>query len=415
MADHVILSTRPHLHPRKEFPEHKADVWYQAAVKGLGIWVESMAMGLSCQRAYHARDRRSPSQPGQSANDSPPLPRLRRNSTSEPHHMGSNTDESVEAVLVASKSAPQNMDTIADRLSDMDASAMMVVCARPSDSDDAASSVGGGDDRRERIIHPQTPPPTTRVNTLPLRRTLCLELTMYASHELPTGWEQTWLNVPQAEGCSDNSGSRDERQQQRQRRAAAVAAGSSSQLPVCVFISSMAGDRKVTYDSRFVLDFLRNKRVPFEVVDFAAQPEARQLMAQISGDENSSLPQVQFDQQSFSIDQLKDLEDHDELDPKLSAAVCRYAENARARGLLQVTQRGLQLDDLVHDLISAESDTDTESDQTVGEEQWWSPIKGAGSAGRAYVSLIPAPCVVSPAARPSALEIPRSGQGSGRH
>ena len=98
-------------------------------------------------------------------------------------------------------------------------------------------------------------------------------------------------------------------------------------------MSSMAQDGlgcKTRKDSHWVLDFLRNKRVPFEVVDFAATPEGRRRMAQISGDENSPLPQVQFDQQSLSIDRLKDLEDHDELNPKLSKAVRRYAESGGA-------------------------------------------------------------------------------------
>ena len=75
-------------------------------------------------------------------------------------------------------------------------------------------------------------------------------------------------------------------------------------------MSSMAQDGlgcKTRKDSRWVLDFLRNKRVPFEVVDFAATPEGRRRMAQISGDENSPLPRVQFDQQSVSIDVLKSL------------------------------------------------------------------------------------------------------------
>ena len=101
-------------------------------------------------------------------------------------------------------------------------------------------------------------------------------------------------------------------------------------LPVCVFISSMAGDRKIAKDCRWVLDFLRNKRVPFEVVDFAATPEGRRRMAQISGDENSPLPQVQFDQQSVSIDVLKSLEDNAELNPILSKAVRRFAESGGA-------------------------------------------------------------------------------------
>ena len=130
-----------------------------------------------------------------------------------------------------------------------------------------------------------------------------------------------WLGATKADGHSHGSGVNG---------GGRGGGGNRGELPVCVFMSSMAGDRKISKDSRWVLDFLRNKRVPFEVVDLASQPEARQRMAQLSGDENSPLPQVQFDQQSISIDRLRDLEDHDELNPKLSKAVRRYAESGEA-------------------------------------------------------------------------------------
>ena len=178
-----------------------------------------------------------------------------------------------------------------------------------------------------------------------LRHAAAVDATMYQGHELPTGWEQAWLGAAKAdssrgsshgsgvEGLADvgglhglggiNGGG-------RAGGGSGEGEGSRGELPVCVFMSSMAGDRKIAKDCRWVLDFLRNKRVPFEVVDFAATPEGRRRMAQISGDENSPLPQVQFDQQSLSIDRLKDLEDHDELNPKLSKAVRRYAESGGA-------------------------------------------------------------------------------------
>lgn len=144
-----------------------------------------------------------------------------------------------------------------------------------------------------------------------------VESTMYEGEEMPVGWEHAWLDAT-ADGHAQNGGG-------------SIGGGASGdgQLPVCVFMSSMTGDRKIFKDSRWVLDFLRNKRVPFEVVDLAAKPDARQRMSQLSGDENSPLPQVQFDQKSIGIDRLRDLEDHAELDPQLRVAVRRYAESRK--------------------------------------------------------------------------------------
>ena len=272
------------------FPEHKAVDAYRATLKIGRSFVESLALGLACQSPCTSR--KAPRQIRQPAT-AEPAPRL-RHSKSAPQNI--DAQGFVEAVLVASKSVPENMDAIADRLSHMDDSAMLVVCPTPTQG-----HVGG------LFLHDLAASPAAvagvvahayveRANTLPL-----VESTIHVSREMPSGWEQAWLDPATAEGgFSDDSGT-----------------NGRAQLPVCVFMSSMAGDRKVTKDCGWVLDFLRNKRVPFEVVDLADQPEGRQRMAQLSGDEQSPLPQVQFRGESVSIDRLQDLEDHYELTPKL--------------------------------------------------------------------------------------------------
>ena len=319
----------PEQHPSvcKQLPEHKAIAAYRAAINiGRGL-VASCALGLSCQSPCTSR--RAPRQSRQPAIEEPP-PQL-RHGKSAPQNIAA--QGAVEAVLVVSKSVPQNMDSIADRLSHMDASAMLVVCPTPAqdhvdglflhDRDASFPARGGAASVAGVVAHTYV----ERANTLPL-----VESTIPVSHEMPTGWEQAWLDGATAEGgLSGDSG---------------INGGSRGQLPVCVFISSMAGDRKITKDCRWVLDFLRNKRVPFEVVDLVDQPEARQRMAQLSGDEHSPLPQVQFRDESISIDRLKDLEDHYELSQKLRTVIRRYAasQTLMADSPERDAQRGPTLD-----------------------------------------------------------------------
>lgn len=220
------------------FPEHKAVDAYRATLKIGRSFVESLALGLACQSPCTSR--KAPRQIRQPATAEPP-PRL-RHSKSAPQNI--DAQGFVEAVLVASKSVPENMDAIADRLSHMDDSAMLVVCPTPTQG-----HVGG------LFLHDLAASPAAvagvvahayveRANTLPL-----VESTVHVSREMPSGWEQAWLDPATAEGgFSDDSGT-----------------NGRAQLPVCVFMSSMAGDRKVTKDCGWVLDFLRSKRVPFEV------------------------------------------------------------------------------------------------------------------------------------------------------
>ena len=270
----------------KQLSEHKAVDAYRAAIKIGRGFVEGLALGLACQSPC-TTPRRAPRQPPRQLTTEEPPPRL-RHSKSAPQNI--DALGFVEAVLVASKSVPENMDAIAERLSkmDSDASAMLVVCPTP-----AQGHVGG------LFLHDLAASPAA------IAAVEAVESTIHVSREIPNGWEQAWLDPATADG--------------------GLSDGSGAQLPVCVFVSSMPGDRKITKDCQWVLDFLRSKRVPFEVVDLADQPEARRRMAQLSGDEQSLLPQVQFRGESVSMDRLKDLEDHYELSPKLRTAIRRYA------------------------------------------------------------------------------------------
>jgi 23S rRNA pseudouridine1911/1915/1917 synthase len=46
-------------------------------------------------------------------------------------------------------------------------------------------------------------------------------------------------------------------------------------LPVSVYVSSQAGDRRIAKNCRWAVDFLVGKKVPHAVVDLAVQPEMR--------------------------------------------------------------------------------------------------------------------------------------------
>lgn len=152
---------------------------------------------------------------------------------------------------------------------------------------------------------------------------------------MPRGWEKTWLkqggpgSLPSSNGTADErspvGGGRQAGRGDGGRSAMDAAAAFSAPLPVAVFMSSMAGDRKVTKDSRWAIDFFRNKRVPFEVVDLATRPDERTRMAMLSGEDPVSLPQIHLGSQCITLDRIRDLEDHAELDPLLRAAVRQFA------------------------------------------------------------------------------------------
>ena len=303
------LSLRQH-HACKQLSEHKAVDAYRAAIKIGRGFVGGLALGLACQSPCSS-PRRAPRQPA--TEKEPPVRCLRlskgaprsiclRHSKSVPQNIDGQSF--VEAVMVPSRSVPENMDAIAERLSRMDAdgSAMLVVCPTPA-QDDADDDVAAAP---AAVAGAEAHAYVGRASSLPL-----VESTTPVSREMPAGWEQ-WLDPGWLDQATANGGFADD-------------SDSSSRLPVCVFVSSTARDRKVTKDCQWVLDFLRNKRVPFELVDLARQPKARQRMARLSGDEQSLLPQVQFRGESVGIDRLKDLEDHYELGPKLRTEIRRYA------------------------------------------------------------------------------------------
>ena len=101
-----------------------------------------------------------------------------------------------------------------------------------------------------------------------MRHAAAVDATTYQGHELPSGWQQAWLGAPKADssrgsahgngfaGLADvgglhglggiNGGG-------GAGGGSGEGEGSRGELPVCVFMSSMAGDRKITKDCRWVL------------------------------------------------------------------------------------------------------------------------------------------------------------------
>ena len=100
-----------------------------------------------------------------------------------------------------------------------------------------------------------------------MRHAAAVDATTYQGHELPSGWQQAWLGTPKADssrgsahgngfaGLADvgglhglggiNGGG-------GAGGGSGEGEGSRGELPVCVFMSSMAGDRKITKDCRWV-------------------------------------------------------------------------------------------------------------------------------------------------------------------
>ena len=51
-------------------------------------------------------------------------------------------------------------------------------------------------------------------------------------------------------------------------------------FPVLVYVSSLAGDRRTAKNSRWTVDFLASKKVPFAVIDLSVQPHLRGRLVQ---------------------------------------------------------------------------------------------------------------------------------------
>ncbi len=138
---------------------------------------------------------------------------------------------------------------------------------------------------------------------------------------VPRGWRAAWAPDDGGEGAEGRGGAAG---------GADSAEGGGSwvggMLPVTVYLSSVAPDRKAARDCRYVHDFLVAKKVPHATVDLAAYPEERAPFARLAhrhlGTSAPPFPVVRVGAGLWlNKGQLQDREDHSELDPLFRRAV----------------------------------------------------------------------------------------------
>ena len=162
----------------------------------------------------------------------------------------------------------------------------------------------------------------------------------WPARTLPEGWREQW-SVPVAKAAAAETNG--------------VANGNGSHsvtdLPVSVYVSSQAGDRRIAKNCRWAVDFLVGKKVPHAVVDLAVQPEMRSRLEALcvaagsqlagvkgltpltGGDEHErGLPMVDIrGQRTITHYEMQDLEDHGELDKLLGPAIRAYASECGSK------------------------------------------------------------------------------------
>jgi hypothetical protein len=162
----------------------------------------------------------------------------------------------------------------------------------------------------------------------------------WPARTLPEGWREQW-SVPVAKAAAAETNG--------------VANGNGSHsvtdLPVSVYVSSQAGDRRIAKNCRWAVDFLVGKKVPHAVVDLAVQPEMRSRLEALcvaagsplagvkgltpltGGDEHErGLPMVDIrGKRTITHYEMQDLEDHGELDKLLGPAIRAYASECGSK------------------------------------------------------------------------------------
>ena len=162
----------------------------------------------------------------------------------------------------------------------------------------------------------------------------------WPARTLPEGWGEQW-SVPVAKAAAAETNG--------------VANGNGSHsvtdLPVSVYVSSQAGDRRIAKNCRWAVDFLVGKKVPHAVVDLSVQPEMRSRLEALcvaagsplagvkgltpltGGDEHErGLPMVDIrGQRTITHYEMQDLEDHGELDKLLGPTIRAYASECGLR------------------------------------------------------------------------------------
>jgi hypothetical protein len=178
----------------------------------------------------------------------------------------------------------------------------------------------------------------------------------WPARTLPEGWGEQW-SVPVAQAAAvEASGVECEFTRGGQQvEANGVAHGNGSHsvtdLPVSVYVSSQAGDRRIAKNCRWAVDFLVGKKVPHAVVDLAVRPEMRSRLEALclaagsplagvkgltpltGGDEHErGLPMVDIrGQRTITHYEMQDLEDHGELDKLLGPTIRAYASECGLR------------------------------------------------------------------------------------
>ena len=178
----------------------------------------------------------------------------------------------------------------------------------------------------------------------------------WPARTLPEGWGEQW-SVPVAQAAAvEASGVECEFTRGGQQvEANGVANGNGSHsvtdLPVSVYVSSQAGDRRIAKNCRWAVDFLVGKKVPHAVVDLAVRPEMRSRLEALclaagsplagvkgltpltGGDEHErGLPMVDIrGQRTITHYEMQDLEDHGELDKLLGPTIRAYASECGLR------------------------------------------------------------------------------------
>ena len=202
----------------------------------------------------------------------------------------------------------------------------------------------------------------------------------YPERQVPPGWVQAWgakVDPSTAEAVAsrgscggDGSGGGSGgpvAAAERRLPGGPVGDDASLALPVVLYVSSLAGDRRQSKNCRWTMDFLVGKKVPHAVVDLSVHPQLRgQLVASIAAagvpslpppaagakdDDGAAareareareaqllfatrraeellaqLPLIDLDgRRMVSKGELQDMEDHAELDPILRQAIRKFA------------------------------------------------------------------------------------------
>ena len=144
------------------------------------------------------------------------------------------------------------------------------------------------------------------------------ELSPWPERQIPAGWAQAWgalaVHATWAADCRDTP------------------------LPVVVYVSSLAGDRRTAKNSRWSVDFLASKKVPHAIVDLSVNPHLRPKVLAAAGapapapsqwasDDADRLPLIDVGGlRTISSGEMQDLEDHAELDALLRQAIHEFAQ-----------------------------------------------------------------------------------------